>query len=71
MTTKNSDTSDETAASRAVRINTHRVRLGRIDGILLNLSATGALVRVPTRLAVDTDVSFATSSPRRSGISSS
>ncbi len=58
MTTKNSVTSDGTEASRAVRINTHRVRLNRTDGILLNLSATGALVRVPTRLAVDSDVSF-------------
>ncbi len=59
MTTKNSGTSDGTEAARAVRINTHRVQLGRSDGVLLNLSATGALVRIPTSLAVDSDVSFA------------
>jgi hypothetical protein len=58
MTMKNSATSDGTDAARAVRINTHRVRLNRTDGVLLNLSTTGALVRVPTRLAVDSDVSF-------------
>ena len=34
-------------ASRAVRIDTHRVRVGSADGILLNLSSTGALVRLP------------------------
>jgi PilZ domain-containing protein len=65
MAPKSSDPSDETEGSRAIRINTHRVRLGRTDGVLLNLSATGALVRVPTRLAVDTDVSFAISADDR------
>ena len=52
-------TADGSDAARATRINTHRVQLGRSDGVLLNLSATGALVRNPTRLAIDSEVSFA------------
>jgi PilZ domain len=40
---------------RAVRLDTHRVRLDTADGILLNLSATGALVRTPRRLAAAAD----------------
>jgi PilZ domain len=51
-------TADGSDPERATRINTHRVQLGRSDGVLLNLSATGALVRNPTRLAIDSEVSF-------------
>jgi len=32
---------------RATRLDTHRVRIGSADGILLNLSTSGALVRMP------------------------
>ena len=34
-------------AARATRLDTHRARIGSADGILLNLSASGALVRLP------------------------
>lgn len=34
-------------AARAARLDTHRVRIGSADGILLNLSSSGALVRLP------------------------
>jgi hypothetical protein len=37
---------------RAVRVDMRRVRLGRAEGILLNLSATGAMVRAPLVLPV-------------------
>jgi hypothetical protein len=59
MPNKDSATTDGSEAARAARINTHRVQLGRSDGVLLNLSATGALVRIPNRLALDSDVAFA------------
>jgi hypothetical protein len=45
--------------SLALRLHTHRVRLGATDGILLNLSATGALVRVPIRLAIGIETPLA------------
>jgi hypothetical protein len=45
--------------SRALRLHTHRVRLGATDGILLNLSATGALVRIPIRLAIGIETPLA------------
>ena len=50
---------DAQDSARALRIDTQRVQLGRSDGVLLNLSATGALVRIPTRLALNSAVSFA------------
>ena len=59
MPDKDSATTDGNEAARAARINTHRVQLGRSDGVLLNLSATGALVRIPNRLAIDSEVAFA------------
>ena len=39
--------------ARAIRLDTHRVRIGSADGILLNLSTTGALVRLPRLFAVE------------------
>jgi len=45
-------------ASRAVRLDTHRVRIGTADGILLNLSASGALVRLPRLLPVAADATL-------------
>jgi hypothetical protein len=51
MTTEDA-AKDLASGRRAVRFDTHRVRLGTSDGILLNLSATGALVRMPERLTV-------------------
>ena len=49
-------------AVRATRIDTHRVRVGTADGILLNLSASGALVRLPRffNAEADTTLSFLT-----------
>ena len=58
MAPNESQTADGSEPHRATRINTHRVQLGRSDGVLLNLSATGALVRNPTRLAIDSEVWF-------------
>src|SRR5947207_14937029 len=45
-------------AVRAARIDTHRVRVGSADGILLNLSASGALVRLPRLLQVAADATL-------------
>ena len=47
-------------AERASRIDTHRVRIGSADGILLNLSSSGALVRLPRffNVAADATLSF-------------
>ena len=42
-------------ASRAIRIDTHRVKIGSADGILLNLSSSGALVRLPRLFPVSVD----------------
>ena len=46
------------AVLRAARIDTHRVRIGSADGILLNLSASGALVRLPRLLQVAADATL-------------
>ncbi len=46
------------SGKRAARIDTHRVRLGNREGILLNLSATGALVRVPIAFAIGTEAAL-------------
>jgi hypothetical protein len=43
---------------RATRLDTHRVRIGTADGILLNLSASGALVRLPRLVNVETNVTL-------------
>ncbi|HXD73686.1 MAG TPA: PilZ domain-containing protein [Vicinamibacterales bacterium] len=43
---------------RAARLDTHRVRIGTADGILLNLSASGALVRLPRLFNVQADVTL-------------
>jgi hypothetical protein len=43
---------------RAARIDTHRVRIGSADGILINLSTSGALVRVPRLLQVAADATL-------------
>jgi len=45
---------------RASRLDTHRVRIGSADGILLNLSSSGALVRMPRlfQVAVDATLSL-------------
>ena len=51
--------------SRALRLHTHRVRLGTTDGILLNLSTTGARVRVPTRLAIGVETPLAIDADER------
>lgn len=48
-------TNDAAQSPRAVRLDTRRVRLGMADGILLNLSTTGALVRMPEHLLAATD----------------
>jgi hypothetical protein len=45
-------------AARATRLDTHRVRIGTADGILLNLSASGALVRLPRLLPVSADATL-------------
>ena len=45
-------------AVRAARLDTHRVRIGSADGILLNLSASGALVRLPRLMQVSTDATL-------------
>jgi hypothetical protein len=47
-------------AARATRLDTHRVRIGSADGILLNLSSSGALVRLPRffQVAADAILSF-------------
>jgi hypothetical protein len=45
-------------SARARRLDTHRVRIGTADGILLNLSASGALVRLPRLLAVAADATL-------------
>jgi len=45
-------------ASRAVRLDTHRVRIGSADGILLNLSVSGALVRLPRLVPVAADATL-------------
>ena len=45
-------------ALRATRLDTHRVRIGSADGILLNLSASGALVRLPRLLQVAADTTL-------------
>ena len=49
-------------AARAARLDTHRVRIGTADGILLNLSSSGALVRLPRffNAEADTTLSFLT-----------
>ena len=49
-------------AARAARLDTHRVRIGTADGILLNLSSSGALVRLPRffKAEADTTLSFLT-----------
>jgi hypothetical protein len=44
--------------ARATRLNTHRVRIGSADGILLNLSSTGALVRLPRLFEVAADATL-------------
>jgi len=44
--------------ARATRLDTHRVRIGTADGILLNLSASGALVRLPRLLQVAADATL-------------
>ena len=45
-------------SARATRLDTHRVRIGTADGILLNLSASGALVRLPRLLQVAADATL-------------
>ena len=47
-------------SDRAARLDTHRVRIGSADGILLNLSSSGALVRMPRlfQVAVDATLSL-------------
>src|SRR3977135_4367120 len=45
-------------AARAIRLDTHRVRIGSADGILLNLSASGALVRLPRFVQVAADATL-------------
>ena len=45
-------------AVRAARIDTHRVRIGSADGILLNLSASGCLVRLPRLMQVAADATL-------------
>src|SRR3954469_22351312 len=45
-------------SARATRLDTHRVRIGTADGILLNLSASGALVRLPRLLQVAVDATL-------------
>ena len=45
-------------AVRATRLDTHRVRIGTADGILLNLSSSGALVRLPRLLPVAADATL-------------
>ena len=43
---------------RAARLDTHRVRIGSADGILLNLSSSGALVRMPRLFQVAADATL-------------
>ena len=45
-------------AARAARLDTHRVRIGSADGILLNLSVSGALVRMPRLVPVAADATL-------------
>lgn len=45
-------------ASRAARLDTHRVRIGSADGILLNLSSSGALVRLPRFFKVSAEATL-------------
>ena len=45
-------------SARATRLDTHRVRIGTADGILLNLSASGALVRLPRLLQIAADATL-------------
>jgi hypothetical protein len=45
-------------ALRAARLDTHRVRIGSADGILLNLSTSGALVRLPRLMQVAADATL-------------
>ena len=45
-------------AERAARLDTHRVRIGSADGILLNLSSSGALVRLPRFFNVSADATL-------------
>lgn len=45
-------------AARAVRLDTHHVRIGTADGILLNLSASGALVRMHRLVPVSADATL-------------
>jgi hypothetical protein len=47
-----------TQAARAARLDTHRVRIGSADGILLNLSVSGALVRMPRLVPVAADATL-------------
>ena len=44
--------------SRAARLDTHRVRIGSADGILLNLSSSGCLVRLPRLMQVAADATL-------------
>jgi hypothetical protein len=43
---------------RAARLDTHRVRIGSADGILLNLSSSGALVRMSRLFLVAEDATL-------------
>jgi len=45
-------------AARAIRLDTHHVRIGTADGILLNLSASGALVRMHRLVPVSADATL-------------
>ena len=45
-------------ALRATRLDTHRVRIGSADGILLNLSSSGCLVRLPRLMQVAADATL-------------
>ncbi len=45
-------------SGRAARLDTHRVRIGSADGILLNLSSSGALVRMPRLFQVAADATL-------------
>jgi hypothetical protein len=45
-------------SERAARLDTHRVRIGSADGILLNLSSSGALVRMPRLFPIAADATL-------------
>ncbi len=45
-------------AARAIRLDTHRARIGSAHGILLNLSTTGALVRLPRLFEASADATL-------------